>query len=158
MKFIACDSVLFVAVLLSGSLYSQELSPNAPPDKPAGVTGPEQVNKFEEAISPYVKKARATLPHAKKKYLKGLHKGEVFFVTTRIHQNKKFEQVFVTVTSWEGDTIHGLLATDMALLTSHKRGETVTCKESEVLDWTISKPDGTEEGNFVGKFLDTYKP
>ena len=31
-------------------------------------------------------------------------------------------------------------------------------KESDVLDWTISKPDGTEEGNFVGKFLDTYKP
>ena len=28
----------------------------------------------------------------------------------------------------------------------------------EVLDWTISKPDGTEEGNFVGKFLDTYRP
>ena len=30
--------------------------------------------------------------------------------------------------------------------------------ELEVLDWTVSKPDGTEDGNFVGKFLDTYKP
>ena len=90
--------------------------------------------------------------------MKGLHHGEVFFVTTRIQENGKFEQVFVRVTSWEGDTIHGVLASDMQLLTTHKKGEIVDCKENELIDWTISKPDGTEEGNFVGKFLDTYKP
>ena len=28
--------------------------------------------------------------------------------------------------------------------------------ESELVDWLIAKPDGSEEGNVVGKFLDTY--
>ena len=149
---------LSLTISLNALPRPQELSPNAPPDNPARVSGPEPVKKFEEAIAPYVKKARETLPRAKKKYLKGLHRGEIFFVTTRIHEGDKFEQAFVRVTSWEDETIRGLLASEMALLTNHKRGEAVVCNESDVIDWTISKPDGTEEGNFVGKFLDTYKP
>lgn len=28
-------------------------------------------------------------------------------------------------------------------------------KEKDIIDWLISKPDRSEEGNFVGKFLDT---
>jgi len=139
------------------SSQAQELSPNAPPDKPGSANG-EQVQKFEEAIAPFVKKAKETLPRAKKKYRRGLRAGEILFVTTRIHEGEKFEQAFVKVTSWEGDTIRGLLASDMELLTNHKKDEHITCKENDVIDWTISKPDGTEEGNFVGKFLDSYKP
>ena len=27
--------------------------------------------------------------------------------------------------------------------------------EKDILDWLIAKPDGSEEGNFIGKFLDT---
>jgi uncharacterized protein YegJ (DUF2314 family) len=158
MKLVFASLTGLAPILLVAFLAAQELAPNAPPDKPAGVTGPEQVTRFEEAIAPYVKKAQKTLPGAKKKYLKGLPKGDVFFVTTRIYENGKFEQVFVKVTAWEGDMLRGLLASDMSLLKSHKKGEIVTCKETDVLDWTISKPDGTEEGNFVGKFLDSYKP
>ena len=30
--------------------------------------------------------------------------------------------------------------------------------ESDLLDWVIRKPYGSEEGNVVGKFLDTYNP
>jgi hypothetical protein len=29
--------------------------------------------------------------------------------------------------------------------------------ESELIDWLISRPDGTEEGNVVGKFLDEWQ-
>ena len=157
MRFIPV--VLASALVFSAaSALPQELSPNAPADKPAGISGEEQVRRFEEAISPYVSKARETLPRAKKKYLKGLRKGETFFVTTRIRENGRYEQVFVRVTAWEGDTIRGLLASDVTIVPNHKRGETMACKESEVVDWTISKADGSEEGNFVGKFLDSYKP
>ena len=146
------------AVFMAASAHSQELSPNAPADKPAGAAGPGQIRKFEEAIAPYVNKAKETLPRAKKRYLKGLRKGEIFFVTTRLYGNGKYEQVFLRVTAWEGETIRGRLASDVSVVTNHKRGEDVICKESEVLDWTISKPDGSEEGNFVRKFLDSYKP
>ncbi len=157
MKFLAGVLALSMSMSLAASPLPQELSPNAPADKPAAANA-EQVRKFEEAISPYVTKARETLPRAKKRYLKGLRKGEILYVTTRIRENGKYEQVFVRVTSWEGQTVRGLLASDVSLFANHKRGEDLTCKESEVLDWTISKPDGSEEGNFVGKFLDSYKP
>lgn len=39
---------------------------NSPQDKPVASSA-EQLKKFEEAIAPYVKKARETLPEAKKK-------------------------------------------------------------------------------------------
>jgi uncharacterized protein YegJ (DUF2314 family) len=131
---------------------------NSPQDKPVA-TSAEQLKKFEDAIEPYVKKARESLPEAKKKYLAGLPKNQVFYVTIKLYDSsKKFEQVFVRVTSWKGETIQGILSSDLSLIHNHSKGEKLTCNESEILDWTISKPDGTEEGNFVGKFLDTYQP
>lgn len=33
----------------------------------------------------------------------------------------------------------------------------ISFAESMLIDWTISKPDGTEEGNYIGKFLDDYQ-
>jgi Uncharacterized protein conserved in bacteria (DUF2314) len=131
---------------------------NPPQDKPVA-SDAEQLKKFEDAIAPYVKKARETLPEAKKKYLAGLPKDQPLYVTIKLYDSsKKYEQVFVRVTSWKGETIQGILASDLSLIHNHSRNEKLTCSESEVLDWTISKPDGTEEGNFVGKFLDTYQP
>ena len=62
------------------------------------------------------------------------------------------------MTSWKGQNIQGILASDLELIRNHTKGEKLNCSESEILDWTITKPDGTEEGNFVGKFLDTYQP
>jgi uncharacterized protein YegJ (DUF2314 family) len=134
------------------------LSENAPQDKPVQFDDAAS-KKFEEAIAPYVAKARATLPDTKKRFVQCLNKGEVLFVTTRIHDaNGKQEQVFVEVKSWKDKTITGLLATNPSLIKGHKQGEKMVVEEPDVYDWTISKPDGTEEGNFVGNFLDTYKP
>ena len=130
----------------------------SPQDKPVPVTA-EKSKKFADAIAPYVKKARETLPETKKKYLAGIPKDQTFFVTINLYDpSKNFEQVFVRVTSWKGKAVQGILASDLALIHNHSKGEKLTCNESEILDWTISKPDGTEEGNFVGKFLDTYQP
>lgn len=154
-------AALPLAIFLLSSFLS--LAPaaaqnNAPQDKPVA-SNAEQLKKFEDAIAPYVKKARKTLPEAKKKYMAGLPKDQVFFVTIKLYDpTKKYEQVFVRVTSWKGETIQGILSSDLSLIHDHTKGEKLTCSEPEILDWTISKPDGTEEGNFVGKFLDTYQP
>lgn len=130
-----------------------------PVDKPVAVTSAEGEKKFEEAIAPYVKKARETLPKAKKRYLKGLPKGEQFFVTTKLYgPDGKYEQVFVKVTSWKKEEIKGLLTSNVDFIPNHKWGEKITCREADVLDWLISKPDGSEEGNLVGRFLDTHQP
>ena len=75
MKLLFGIFVLSLAATLTAWAHPQELSPQAPPDRPASVSGAEGVRKFEQAIAPYVRKARATLPQAKKKYLKGLPAG-----------------------------------------------------------------------------------
>ncbi len=66
-----------------------------------------------------------------------------------------FEQVFVLVTLIENGIIRGRLASDVQLVEGHQAGEWVRVPEGEILDWTIQKDDGQEEGNFVGKFLDS---
>jgi uncharacterized protein YegJ (DUF2314 family) len=141
------------------SAPADELKPiaaNAPKDKPADVTG-ENLKDFEDAIAPYVAQARASLPDAKKRFKKGLKPGEVLYITSRLAgQDGKFEQVFVQVNSWKGNKITGLLASEMQLVKEHRKGEKMTVQEKDVYDWTISKPDGTEDGNYVGKFLDNY--
>ena len=143
----------------AGSDKRTPLAENAPKDRPAHVSNEEAKKNFEEAIAPYVAKARATMPEARDRFKKGLARGEVLFVTVRIHDPEgRFEQVFVEVKSWQDESITGLLATFPTTVTGHKEGEKLTINEKDVYDWTISKPDGSEEGNVVGKFLDTYRP
>lgn len=140
------------------SLPSVSAQHKYPQDKPIASSA-EQLKKFEDAIAPYVKQARETLPEAKKRYVVGLPKNQIFYVTIKLFgDSAKYEQVFVRVTSWKGETIQGTLDSELELIHNYSKGDQLTCHDSEVLDWTISKPDGTEEGNFVGKFLDTYRP
>ncbi|MDQ3745374.1 MAG: DUF2314 domain-containing protein [Acidobacteriota bacterium] len=153
--FALCASVVLGQGQQDKQVY---VSPDAPKDRPKDVTR-DAVQKFEEAIKPYVEKARKSYPDAKKRFLAGLPPKHSFFVTTRLHDEQgRFEQVFVAVTEIRDGRIKGLIASDIELVHSYKRGDSYSFPESELLDWTITKPDGTEEGNFVGKFLDTYNP
>lgn len=135
------------------------VSPDAPKDDPKHVHGAEGVSKFDEAIKPYVEKARKSYPDAKKRFLKGLPPRHSFFVTTRVYDDTgAFEQVFVAVKEIKGGRIKGLIWSDIVTVRGYKYGDTYSFREADLLDWLISRPDGTEEGNFVGKFLDTYNP
>ncbi len=108
--------ILFLVALLRAGVPVSGQG-QAPADKPVEAKSDKQVKSFEEAIAPYLKKAKETLPDAKKRYLKGLPKGEHFFVTTRLYApDGKFEQVFVKVTSRKKEEIKGLLASDVALI------------------------------------------
>ncbi|MCW5821388.1 MAG: DUF2314 domain-containing protein [Cyanobacteria bacterium TGS_CYA1] len=126
--------------------------PNSPP--------PDRVAKFNnelaEAMKPYIEKARQTLPDAKKRYQAGLPAGHRMSVTTLLtDKNGHHEQVFVTVNSWNGDAVSGILANSVSLQ-GFKRGQALEVKEKDMLDWTIVNPKGEEEGNLVGKFIDTW--
>jgi hypothetical protein len=134
------------------------LAPNAPKDQPQPVKS-EDLKKFDEAIKPYVEKARKTYPDARERFLAGLPPKHVFSVTTRLYDSTgRWEQVFIQVTEIKDGLIKGLIASEIETVSGYKQGDTYSLPESELLDWTVSKPDGTEDGNFVGKFLDTYKP
>ena len=136
----------------------RSLPPNAPKDKPGSATR-DQVPRFERAIAPYVAKARATYPDAKNRFLAGLPPKQMFFITTRLHdKDGKWEQAFIQVQSIKDGKVTGTISSDLVIVKTFKIGQTYNFPECDMLDWVITKPDGTEEGNFVGHFLDTYKP
>jgi uncharacterized protein YegJ (DUF2314 family) len=136
------------------------LAPNAPADRPVKMAtqGDEMaaaLAAFDQHIAPAVKQARATLPQAKRRFLKGLPSGQMFFVTTRITDpNGLLEQVFVRVWQWQGVQIRGEIANELGTVKTYQQGQLINFPESTVLDWTIGHPDGTEEGNYVGKLIE----
>jgi len=135
-----------------------QLSPNAPQDKPGHLEGKAETEEYEVAIAPYVDKGRKTYPEAKKRYLAGLPAGQNFFVVTKLRDDSgRFEQVFVAVASIKDDRITGRIASVIVGVKGFKNGDPYTFPESELVDWLITHPDGSEEGNVVGKFLDEWQ-
>jgi hypothetical protein len=151
---------LFAAACAStstGQPQEGKLSPDAPPDRPVHVAGKSPAKTLESwraLIAPYVAKARETYPDAKRRYLAGLPPGETFFVTTILSDSEaRFEQVFILVDHIEDGVVTGRIS-DVGRVPGYKAGDVYSFPEADVVDWLISKPDGSEEGNVVGKFID----
>jgi uncharacterized protein YegJ (DUF2314 family) len=129
-----------------------------PPQDQTFSANSEEIENFEAAMKPYIEKARKTYPEARQRFLAGLPAKHAFYVTTRLHDKQgHYEQVFIAVREIKGETIKGVIASEVEFITDYRRGESYSFPEAELIDWTIVKPDGTEEGNFVGKFLDEYQ-
>lgn len=135
------------------------LSPDAPRDQPVAAKGTSEIEELRAALAPYVEKARQTYPEAKRRYLAGLPQGHVFFTVTRIRDGDSMmeEQVFIAVSGIRDGKISGNIASDLLGVRSYKRGDMYTFPETELIDWLVSRPDGSEEGNVVGKFLDDWQ-
>ena len=143
------------AIFISSTAFAEDpqISPYAPEDKP--VSG--SFAAFNAAIAPYVAEAKRTFPIAKSKFEHGLSKGQSFFITTRLHDSSgAIEQVFIAVNKIEGGIVYGKIWSKIELVDGYKLGGLYQFPESEMLDWLITHPDGSEEGNVVGKFLDSY--
>ena len=39
-------------------------------------------------------------------------------------------------------------------MAGYKAGDSYTLSERDIVDWVIVRPDGSEEGNVVGKFVE----
>lgn len=162
--------VLGALMLLCSAVVIAQAGRNPPPSptpQPAPATPPQdqtfsvnadEMQKLEEAMKPHIEQARKSYPEARARYLAGLPAKHAFYVTTRLHDKQgHFEQVFIAVREIKGETIKGVIASEVEFITDYRRGESYSFPEAELIDWTIVKPDGTEEGNFVGKFLDEYQ-
>lgn len=150
--------VLPLALTLAYHVACSQLSPNAPPDDPQPLTA-AQVTAFDVAIAPYVAEARKSYPRAKHRFLHGLAPGHIFYVATRIRDREgHWEQVFIHVSAIRDEKIYGTIASNLEVVKGYKLGQPYSLNESEIIDWTITNPDGTEDGNVVGKFLDYYRP
>lgn len=129
-----------------------------PPDKSVKTNSRAENERLDKAIEPYVAKARAGLPAMKKRFNAGMPKDEMLLLTVRVYDpDRKFEQVFVAVQSWTDKEVSGSISSELIGIKSHKMGDVITFDPKEILDWTVVKSDGTEEGNVVGNFLNTFK-
>jgi len=136
-----------------------QLAPNAPTDAPVQAAQKCIWLAMDRAMQPYIAQARATWAQARQRYLAGLPPRHSFFVTALLIDNQdRREQVFIAVDGIQGGTISGKIWNQVEVVHGYKLGDRYSLPESELRDWLIAKPDGTEEGNFVGKFLDTYEP
>lgn len=148
---------MLIACPLRASAQRPGASPTPPPDHPVSATA-DEIKQFEESLKPYIEKARQTYPDAKKRFLAGLPKGQSFSLTTKIHDEQgRFEQVFVAVREIKDGVVKGVIANDPNVVTRYKLGDAYSFPEKDLLDWTISHPDGTEEGNFVGKYIESLE-
>ena|SRR2546425_7775327 len=128
-----------------------------PPDRPFAADSVAW-DCLDRAMQPRIAEARRTLPAARRRVLDGLPAGYRFLVTTRVRDDSgHFEQVFVAVDSIRGDHLLGHLATDVELVQGYRSGQALDVLATEILDWTISGPSGIEEGNYVGRFLDSLQ-
>jgi uncharacterized protein YegJ (DUF2314 family) len=143
---------VLLLLLLSPTVVAAQRAP----DKP--VMGAYEA--LAKAEAPYIAKGRATYPAAKKRYLAGLPHGYSFEVRKRLADpdRVRYEEVFIEVEAIKGGKVYGRIGSELGVVRSYRRWQRISFPESDVLDWTIVHPDGREEGNFVGKFIDTYKP
>jgi hypothetical protein len=110
-------------------------------------------------MEPYIAKARATYPAAKARFQQGLPPRHTFFVTTRLRDERgAVEQVFVAVDSIVQDLVSGRIWSEIGGVRGFVRGQPYSFPESDLIDWMVARPDGTEDGNVVGVFLESYRP
>ena len=149
------------SIILSGALVAQTPAPSAATET---MRGARQIDAYDRAIAPHVAKARATYPAAKKRFLAGLPPGHTFGVMVRLYERaekareQRYEDVLVGVKTIKNGIVYGWINSKPVQVANHRQGERVQFPESEIMNWLIVHPDGTEEGNFVGKFLDRWKP
>jgi hypothetical protein len=162
LKFPAVPAQVFIELnqppplRIWGTLSWEPPSSASAADESISVAGKQQFEAMLKAEAPYLAKARATYPNAKKRYLAGLPAGYTFAVRRHLtepgsSEPVRMEGVYVDVDAIKDGKIYGRIG-DVNLPSFH-RGQRISFPESELEDWVITHPDGNEEGNVVGKFL-----
>ena len=150
-------TILLAALLLSRAPLSAQSYPirPGPPDVAVPATH-EQEACLDSLLVPYIAQGQATYQEAKARYIAGLPPHHRFLVSAMLFDSVGHrEMVFIHVLGAVSDTVYGRLDTDVLVVQGFRQGDRMRVLDSAVLDWTIARPDGTEEGNAVGTFIDT---
>jgi hypothetical protein len=57
----------------------------------------------------------------------------------------------------EGQKIDGKIRNQIVLISGYHENQSILIAEAEVIHWVIVSPDGSEEGNWSGKFIDAFR-
>jgi hypothetical protein len=147
--------VVLLAFLLS--VYSVEVFA----DSQGGSNGAEPNARYQKAIAPYIAAAVSTYGNAKKQFLAGLPRKDAFYVSARVSRvTGVYVLAIVKVTKIDESKglISGRVQNDVGGHTGYRKYDDISIPESEVIDWRIARSDGSDEGDFVGKFIASLDP
>lgn len=153
--------LLGAALLVSGAAQAQTAAPTsplvvltAPPAAPTSLR--QKLVRADSALAEPMQQARRTLSRARKRYAAGLPGGTKCLVMVRVlASDTSFRQVQARVIGWHDGAVQALISPLTKAATTDLRP--VSFPETAVLDWTFLAANGREEGNFVGKYLDTAR-
>lgn len=99
-------------------------------------------------------RAKKKLPELKKMFNKGLETNEHLLLKGPFATvTERNEWMWVEVTKWEKNVIHGILQNDPFEIPDLKAGAKVKIKQKDVFDYIHYLPDGTQEGNETGDII-----
>lgn len=112
--------------------------------------------QLDVAIAPYVADALKSYPQVRARFLAGLPEGQQLLVVFRLpRKSGGYEQVFLRCHHIDNGSIKGLLASEVNV-DGFEMGSPLSIQEDDILDWVIVHADGREEGNQVGRFLESW--
>jgi uncharacterized protein YegJ (DUF2314 family) len=115
-----------------------------------GVSDETRDIKHTDDLLAASRKAREHLPELRERFNKKLKPGESILVKAPFRMDDGSggdEWMWVEVTRWDGDSIHGLLMNDPVHVRSLRAGQAVDVDEAKVFDYIHKLPDGRSEGN-----------
>jgi Uncharacterized protein conserved in bacteria (DUF2314) len=143
---------LLTCSVAHSQLKDPYLDKSAPSDK---VVSFSQEPVVDKDLKLAMEQARSTYPDARRRYLAGLPPKYSFFVTVDLRDDQGLrERVFLAVDEISDGKVHGRIWNEITLVKGYTYKQSLVVPEDAVLDWLISHPDGTEEGNLIGKYLE----
>lgn len=158
MKTPSCLALPMLALLMMGNAQPAAAQTPAPvvltaATAPAGVR--PALARETTALADPVREALRTLPQAKKRFLAGLPEGDQFLLSVRVAaSDTSVRQVSARVLGWRGNTVQALLLPEAGAATPAEPLP-VSFPETAVVDWTLLRASGREEGNYVGRYTET---
>lgn len=141
----------------------QQNARRLPPPRPDTVANAYEADKIrlaklDSAMWPKIEEAKESLRiDVHRRWNKSLPKGDQLFVTVRLYNEKgEFEHVLGRVDKWVPNRLFVTIASVMTKSEKFKPGMSMSFEQTIVVDWKITHADGSEEGNFVKKFLEEY--
>ena len=154
---IACSILGILIACTSHRPVSSEvhLAANAPSDQPIALSDITSAEKLYAAMAPCSRKAMSAFGAVRERYRRGLPPKQSLFVVTRLEDTEHHrETVFVVADSMKKSRVFGRIWSPIQLVRGYRLGQPISLEERDLIDWMISRPDGSEEGNLLGKFVD----
>ncbi|OGX86392.1 hypothetical protein BEN48_12995 [Hymenobacter glacialis] len=116
------------------------------------------LDRAQTSLADPLREALRTLPAAKKRFQVGLPQGDQLLLSVRVQaSDTSFRQASARVLGWRGSSIQALLLPSSVGATSLAEPLPVSFPETAVVDWTLLRAGGREEGNYVGRHLDAVQ-